>query len=86
MKYTKVETVELEDDYEGQHVALDLACGVFDLIGDEAVQAAETACGGREPGMVKRECPDERGQQRGQRDEPRLIQEVARNLGAENNE
>ena len=55
MKYTKVETVELEDDYEGQHVALDLACGVFDLIGDEAVQAAETACGGREPGMVKRE-------------------------------
>ena len=60
-----VEKVELEDDYEGQHVELDLACGIFDLIDDEAVRKAEIACVGQQL-ESKREPVSE----------PQLVQEV----------
>lgn len=36
------DTIELPEQYDGKHVALDLACGVFDLNDEDAVRAAET--------------------------------------------
>ena len=37
------EKLELEDDCDGEHIELDMSCGVFDLKNDEAVRAAEAA-------------------------------------------
>lgn len=34
-------TMELPEQYDGKHVELDLACGVFDLNNEDAVRAAE---------------------------------------------
>lgn len=33
--------VELPDSHRGKHIELDLACGVFDLMDQDVVQAAE---------------------------------------------
>jgi hypothetical protein len=35
------EVMELPEQYDGKHVELDLACGVFDLKNEDAVVAAE---------------------------------------------
>lgn len=35
------EVMELPEQYDGKHVELDLACGVFDLKSEDAVVAAE---------------------------------------------
>ena len=72
--------MELDDDFEGQHVELDLACGVFDLIDDEAIREAEAACGGQTG--EEREEREERGSEVG----PRLVQEVAEGQGVDTND
>lgn len=71
------EKLELEDDCEGEHIELDMSCGVFDLKNDEAVRAAEAAVRGGGGGEDLRQ---ERERERGA---PRPLVEV---LDEENDE
>lgn len=52
---------ELPDQFEGQHVELELACGVFDLKSESTLRMAEAACGdsARNPCKGQRRKEDE---------------------------
>jgi phage baseplate assembly protein gpV len=52
------EAMELPEQYDGKHVELDLACGVFDLNNEDAVQAAERSIHVPEP-VVDSDTSDE---------------------------
>ena len=78
------EKLELEDDCDGEHIELDMSCGVFDLKNDEAVRAAEAAVrsGGGGGGGGGEELRQDRERER-ERGAPRPLVEV---LDEENDE